>query len=443
MKPRVKILPILLPVLLVVGLLCGAAVSIYRERATEASHTDLGQKYLNSTDYGSAAAEFATRLSEDPTDVAARRGLAQSYYNMGDLQLASQVLQPLTEHKDPEAYRLLIKMETQGQDMNQALMTAKKLVSCTDAQEDHILMNDLLQQVLQQPHSYAAGTDQQLLIAANGQVLSAGSNQLGQLGTQAQLTSAQQQAQFAPADFSGTAARVYCAGRTSFVVDQANNLWAAGENRWGQMGLGAADLTVQPGRRKVLDSGDVASVAGMAGKLFVLKLDGTLWFAGQGGSMELQRINDFYQVSALESDGTYLAVLTLDGQLFYSDNGESWARKARDVKQFSLCSNMLVWVTTGGRVGGDKLQCPSSWSSNASGARPDFDVKRIACDGNGALLESADGTLWRLNRGVATECKDVTATSFYGENGRIVLETEEGVQTWVLSETAPTVLRAN
>ena len=233
MKPRVKILPILLPVLLVVGLLCGAAVSIYRERATEASHTDLGQKYLNSTDYGSAAAEFATRLSEDPTDVAARRGLAQSYYNMGDLQLASQVLQPLTEHKDPEAYRLLIKMETQGQDMNQALMTAKKLVSCTDAQEDHILMNDLLQQVLQQPHSYAAGTDQQLLIAANGQVLSAGSNQLGQLGTQAQLTSAQQQAQFAPADFSGTAARVYCAGRTSFVVDQANNLWAAGENRWG------------------------------------------------------------------------------------------------------------------------------------------------------------------------------------------------------------------
>ena len=103
MKPRVKILTILLPVLLVVGLLCGAAVSIYRERATEASHTDLGQKYLNSTDYGSAAAEFATRLSEDPTDVAARRGLAQSYYNMGDLQLASQVLQPLTEHKDPEA----------------------------------------------------------------------------------------------------------------------------------------------------------------------------------------------------------------------------------------------------------------------------------------------------------------------------------------------------
>ena len=104
---------------------------------------------------------------------------------------------------------------------------------------------------------------------------------------------------------------------------------------------------------------------------------------------------------------------------------------------------MLVWVTTGGRVGGDKLQCPSSWNSNAAGARPDFDVKRIACDGNGALLESADGTLWRLNRGVATECKDVTAISFYGENGRIILETENGVQTWVLSEAAPTVLQAN
>ena len=132
MKLRVKVLPILLPVLLVVGLLCGMAVKIYREKADEASHTDLGQKYLNSTDYGNAAAEFAARLSEDPTDVAARRGLAQSYYGMGDLQLAEQVLQPLTEQKDPEAYRLLIQMETQVQDTSQALITARQLVSRTD-----------------------------------------------------------------------------------------------------------------------------------------------------------------------------------------------------------------------------------------------------------------------------------------------------------------------
>ena len=63
MKLRVKVLPILLPVLLVVGLLCGMAVKIYREKADEASNTDLGQKYLNSTDYGNSAAEFAARLS--------------------------------------------------------------------------------------------------------------------------------------------------------------------------------------------------------------------------------------------------------------------------------------------------------------------------------------------------------------------------------------------
>lgn len=255
MKLHVKVLPILLPVLLVVGLLCGMAVKIYREKADEASHTDLGQKYLNSTDYGNAAAEFAARLSEDPTDVAARRGLAQSYYGMGDLQLAEQVLQPLTEQKDPEAYRLLIQMETQVQDTSQALITARQLVSRTDDPEDRALEDDLLQQVLLQPRSYAAGADQQLLISPEGQLLSMGSNRTGQLGTQALLASNQQQTAFAPADFPGTAAKVYCAGSTSYVVDADNNLWGSGGKPLGTDGLwrgghdGAVRLAEGAGQR--------------------------------------------------------------------------------------------------------------------------------------------------------------------------------------------------
>ena len=441
MKLRVKVLPILLPVLLVVGLLCGMAVKIYREKADEASHTDLGQKYLNSTDYGNAAAEFAARLSEDPTDVAARRGLAQSYYGMGDLQLAEQVLQPLTEQKDPEAYRLLIQMETQVQDTSQALITARQLVSRTDDPEDRALEDDLLQQVLLQPRSYAAGADQQLLISPEGQLLSMGSNRTGQLGTQALLASNQQQTVFAPADFPGTAARVYCAGSTSYVVDADNNLWAAGENRWGQMGYGEADMTVQSGWRKVLDSGDVAGVAGMEGMLFVLKLDGSLWFAGNGGSMEFQRIGEFYQVSALESDRQRLAVLTLDGQLYVSRDGAVWSREARNVKQFSLCGNMLVWITTDGCIGGSGLSFPDTWNAGRNGTRPDFDVIRIACDGNGVLLQSDDGTLWRLYRGTAMKCEGISASTFYGENDRIILETDSGPQSWVLSEALPQPLK--
>ena len=200
-------------------------------------------------------------------------------------------------------------------------------------------------------------------------------------------------------------------------------------------------MTVQSGWRKVLDSGDVAGVAGMEGMLFVLKLDGSLWFAGNGGSMEFQRIGEFYQVSALESDRQRLAVLTLDGQLYVSRDGAVWSREARNVKQFSLCGNMLVWITTDGCIGGSGLSFPDTWNTGRNGTRPDFDVIRIACDGNGVLLQSDDGTLWRLYRGTAMKCEGISASTFYGENDRIILETDSGPQSWVLSEARPQPLK--
>ena len=439
MKSRVKILPILLPILLVLGLLSAAGVTIYLERSNEVSHTDLGQKYLNSMDYNGAAEEFVARLTQDPTDVEARRGLARSYFGMGKTDLASEVLQPLMETKDPEAYRLVIQMETESQDVNQALLDARELVSQTDKEEDYKLLDELFQQVLALPHSYAAGTDQVLLLS-DGQVKAAGSNLLGQLGAAAHLGTNERQDRFASAEFQGTAGKVYCAGRTSYVVDAENNLWAAGENRWGQMATGTADMTPQAGWKKIVDSGDVACVAGLTGRLYVLKTDGSLWLSGQGGSMGLERVQEFYQVSALESDGRSVAVLTLDGKLYRSENGGGWNLAARNVKQFSLCSGMLAWITADQQVcTSNGIYYPQEWQTGKTGAIPDFDVLRIACDGNGILLQGTDGILRRLYQGSVSTYDDLHVTSIYGEDGCVVLETESGVRLWQLSETKPTL----
>ena len=98
MKLSVKKLPILLPLVLVAVLLLGAAATARLSRDTAAAHTDLGQKYLNSMDYSGAVAEFMQSLSLDPTDAAARLGLAQAYMAMEEHELVPEVLAPLTEN---------------------------------------------------------------------------------------------------------------------------------------------------------------------------------------------------------------------------------------------------------------------------------------------------------------------------------------------------------
>ena len=71
-------------------------------------------------------------------------------------------------------------------------------------------------------------------------------------------------------------------GRTSFVVDADGALWAAGENRWGQMGEGYAITAPQGGWVQVPAPGAVADVAGTTGRLLVLLTDGSLWTVGAG-----------------------------------------------------------------------------------------------------------------------------------------------------------------
>ena len=39
------------------------------------------------------------------------------------------------------------------------------------------------------------------------------------------------------------------------------------------------------------------------------------------------------------------------------------------------------------------------------------------------------------------KCEGISASTFYGENDRIILETDSGPQSWVLSEARPQPLK--
>lgn len=436
MKLHVKKLPIILPLLLVAALLIASALSLRFGRDSAAEHTDLGQKYLNDMNYSGAITEFLHSLSLDPTAQDARLGLAEAYIASGSPELAADILAPLTEANLPEAYRLLIDSQRET-DPSQALLTAQKLVEQTDSEEDYNVRDELLARVLSEPHSYARGTDQQLVIRG-GELHSAGSNTLGQLGTAQFLATERTQDGFRPADFPGQAARAYCGGRTSYVVDRDGNLWAAGENRWGQLGMRYASAAPESGWTRIVDTGDVADVSGSVGTLYILKTDGSLWYAGQGGVAELRRLGELGPVAALASGDRQTAVLTLSGELYVSDGNspQRWTRQARHVKNFCFGAGQLIWVTEDDRIvfQNSSLPLPDTWIWDGQGVAPGFAVRDMAAGANGLLLQDTAGRLWRVFDGQAYELDGVPVANIYSAGESVVVEQEDGTAAlWDLS----------
>ena len=172
---------------------------------------------------------------------------------------------------DVDAVLELIELLRRAGQLAQAVELSQILIDATDDDTYYTLQEELLAELAARPRSLAVGTDQSLVIQ-NGQVLSRGSNTLGQLGTDPAAVTASEQ--YASAQYAGgTPVKVTCVGRTSFVVDADGALWAAGENRWGQMGEGYAITAPQGGWVQVPTPGAVADVAGTTGRLLVLLTD--------------------------------------------------------------------------------------------------------------------------------------------------------------------------
>lgn len=421
MKLKVKKLPIIIPLALVAAILISTVVTSRLGLDTAEAHIDLGRKHLKDGDYASATTEFLQGLSRDPTSRDARLGLAEAYMRSDAEGTVEEILQPLLDSEDPEAYRFLAESR-RGSDPAGALIAAQSLVSKTDKEEDYALRNELMSAVMNEAHPYAVGTDQTLAIV-DGKVMSRGQNTLGQLGTVTGLGTDAITDVLTDAGFTGVPSRVYCVGRTSLVIDAAGVLWGAGENRWGQEGTGRMSTVPASGWTKLADN--VASVAGTPGALFTLKTDGSLWYSGQGGIAEPAPVTSFGTVCAIDSTPTRTAVLTAEGTLFVSYSGDPlhFTRAASNVKCFLLSDYYdLIWVTADNTLCGNYYlpTVPEEWAWNSSGAVVDFTVTDMASADADILFLDNDGTVRCLSNGNITTFNENAVSLSQSRDGAVI-----------------------
>lgn len=430
-KLSFKILPVLVPLLLLIIVLTVYTVLNFRS-VSAAGSLSVGQQYLNSLNYGGAVAAFTRAIEIDPTNREARVGLAQAYMGTEDYEFAQEVLEDLvyTDQPDEEATRVMVDLMQRTKRPVLAVSLVRTLIEITDKDEYYELMTQLLEQIYAAPRSLAIGTDHTLVIRG-GQALGRGSNTLGQLGAEPDnLANAED---FVSTGFPGQPAKVICVGRTSFVVDTSGALWTAGENRWGQGGLGYAVTSPQGGWRQVPAVAPVADVAGTTGRLLVLLTDGSLWTAGAGGSQTLERVERFPSVLMLAANQQQVVVLTASGQL-YRSNSQSpgqWELVAGDVCDVTFSNSGLCWVGSDNSLNwnGYGPSLPGEWYANGyGGAKPDFTLSRWALVNGRALLTDSEGQLYELP-GDGT-CRKVAVSgpvaALYAQGDTLVVELEDG-----------------
>ena len=440
--------PVILPLALLIAVLAGYTALNFRG-VSAADSLSLGQQYLNEMDYGGAVAAFTQAIELDPANREARLGLAQAYIGADNDDFARDMLEDMVyaQQPDRDAVELLLELLRQSGQLVQAVELSQVLIDTTDEEEYYVIREELLSQLAAQPRSLAEGTDQSLLIQG-GQVLSQGSNTLGQLGLDP--AAVPDSGTYTSAQFSGTPLKVACVGRTSFVVDSGGALWAAGENRWGQLGGGYASMVPQGGWTQVSVPGTVADVAGTTGRLLVLLTDGSLWTEGAGSDQTLERLTRFPVVVELASSQQYAALLTADGALYRSSsrNPELWELAARDVSTFTLSGSALYWVTADNQVGssqGTSFRAPDSWYNSSGELASAFYINEAAVLNGDYLITDGSGTLYQLpGDGTLEEVSlpaAVRSLSFAGDT--LVLELADGsAMLWSPGDRAPQPLSA-
>ena len=430
-KLSFKILPVLAPLLLLIVVLTVYTVLNFRS-VSAAGSLSVGQQYLNSLNYGGAVAAFTRAIEIDPTNREAYVGLAKAYMGTGDYEFAQEVLEDLvyTDQPDEEATLVMVDLMQRTKRPVLAVSLVRTLIETTDKDEYYELMTQLFEQIYAAPRSLAVGTDQTLVIRG-GQVLGRGSNTLGQLGVEpGSLANAED---FMSTRFSGQPVKVICVGRTSFVVDASGALWMAGENRWGQGGLGYAVTSPQGGWQQVPTAAPVVDVAGTTGRLLVLLTDGSLWTAGAGGSQTLEPVSRFPSALMLAANQQQVVVLTASGQLYRSSSQtpNQWELVAGNAYDVTLSDTGLCWVGSDNSLNwsGYGPSVPGEWYANGYGtAKPGFTLSRWASVNGRALLTDSEGRLYELP-GDGT-CSEITLNSpvaaLYAQGGTLVVELEDG-----------------
>lgn len=453
-KIKVNKLPIVIPVLAAVAVTGGYLLLQGAGENVAWRQISLGERYLQDLDYESAALAFAKAIDVDPSAQSARIGLARAYAGMEEYTQAAGVLTEIDDAMESEEILIALKdIAKEGGNSSDAARYIWNLIEITDDDAYYDELEETIKLSYETPHSYSAGTDQEALIL-NQSLLTKGENTFGQLGTQRGLGMVDAAtADFADGNFAGVPAKVFCGGRTTYVIDDGGMLWISGENRWGQSGSGYQSLNPQEGWYQVENGENIVKAAGMTGMLFALKSDGSLWMSGYGENLLLERASQVPYVLDLAASSNRIAVLSVDGAVYeitrnYEEgnrqNSLNWRRVGQDAVQISLSGNNLWWLDNDGYIhsqDGMGINAPSDWlwSENGAGIKPSMDVKLFAgTDTQNFLFLDTDNTLWSLQNGVLEIVEEnSTVTALYNEEERLIAEYEDGsVRMWEEGETA-------
>ena len=444
-------LQIVLPILVAVVVLIAAALSnLFADSSSSDYQCSLGRKYLNQLDYSGAILAYSNAISLDPTNTEARIGLAKAYSGKNEPGFAAQVLTESLNDKEmnPEIAEALIDLYTESGDYGSVIGILDTLLEQTDDEDYHEMLTDVLKTMYARPHTVSAGTSHELLLR-DGTVMSRGQNVLGQLGVTDGIGDRYYSTDtFASAGFSGEASGVFCVGNTSYVIDSDGKLWAAGENRFGQMGNSYGLLSTASGWFEVTGGEDTVSVCGNAGTAYILKKDGTLYRSGAYAGQVLSVCSGLPTVSKVSASDGYVYVLGTNGVLYRNEwnNPDEWVRltsSSARITDFAANGSYYGWIDSEGRFMNMGVCYPNTWGYTSNGYMTP-DTRIASMEYNGCLLIYTDlnGNLYTTD-GNESRTVDMGSkpVNLYCEDGNVYAVYEDGsALVWKKYETQYTRL---
>ena len=428
---------ILLPIVIIIltVTVCVVVENILKQENVE-EHIELGKRYLMDLNYSGAVLEFKNAIVIDPNNEEARIQLAEAYYQSNDLDMSAQVLKDVINEESPNIRMSeeLIQVYLKSDNNVGALTVIQDLIEYTDDEKYYEMKEEIVGEVQQASHSYAKGTDHELMII-NHKLMSRGRNVLGQLGTSLGLgDKTYQQENFRDAGFSQTPHKVFTAGRTGYVVDTEGKLWAAGENRWGQKGISYGSLLPESGWVKVEDGDHVSKVAGTTGNVYVLKENGSLWHAGGTKSQKLEPVKEFSVVLDVYEHNSMIYVHTAKGEVYVKDmrNASAWNLLKKNVRIYSITENeQCVWIDIEGNIGLPRqlTNVPENWTLNADGTyRADVNIVDMICVNNQYFFLTSKKELLQLSPEGMIHSMEMEAEveNIYREADKVIAELTDG-----------------
>ncbi|MBE6658126.1 MAG: tetratricopeptide repeat protein [Ruminococcaceae bacterium] len=439
-------LQIILPVLLAVVVLVATAMSnLFSDNSSSDYQCSLGRKYLNDLDYSGAILAYSNAIALDPTNTEARIGLAKAYSGKNEPDFAVQILtESLNEKKmNPDIAEALMELYTERGDWGSVISILDILLDQTDDEDYHEMLADVIANMYARPHPISMGSAHELMLK-DGTVMSRGQNVLGQLGITDGLGDRYFSTDtFAPAGFSGVAERVFCAGNTSYVIDDTGKLWAAGENRWGQIGNSYGLLSTASGWFDVAGGENTVYVCGDTGTAYVLKKDGTLYHSGAYSGQVLSVCTGLPTISRISASEGYVYALGTNGVLYRNESRtpDSWQRltsAAVRVTDYAACGSVYAWVDSDGRYMSMGTYYPGNWEyTNGGYLIPDTRIASLETNGNMLIYTDLNGVLYTADGSDPQKIEmDSTLVNLYSDAGNVYAVYESGTAlVWKKYET--------